>query len=65
MEVIKLPQILLVEGTEATTTVVAMAKAEGVEVLLVDVAIKVCLSPHLMDALKPDALTRSDKYVAK
>jgi hypothetical protein len=65
MEVIKLPQILLVEGTEATTAVVAMAKAEGVEVLLVDVVIKVCLSPHLMDALKPDALTRSGKYVAK
>ena len=65
MEVIKLLLMLLVKGMTATTAVVAVAKAEGVEVLLVDVVIKVCLSTHLMDALKPDALTRSGKYVAK
>lgn len=47
MEVIKLLPMLLGEGTEATTTV--MAKAEGVVALLVVMAIKVCLSPRLMN----------------
>ena len=66
MEVIKLPQILLVEGTEATTTVVAMAKAEGVVVLLmVVVATKVHCHFCLMDVHKLSALTRSIKSVTR
>ena len=49
MEVIKLLLMLLVKGMTATTAVVAMAKAEGVVVLPMVVAIKGCLSPYLMD----------------
>jgi hypothetical protein len=46
---------------EATTAVVTVVEAEGV-VPPGGLAIKVCLYPH---RIKPDALTRSAKSVAK
>jgi hypothetical protein len=57
--------MLLVEDMRATTIVVVVAEAEGVVVLLVVVAIKVCLSPRLMDAHKPSLLTRFAKSMTK